>query len=85
MASEFVGFARCPLCSSPKAKVTLTKVRLTCLTCGACSCQVFARSERSDEKVRGLLVEQPAGDPAPKEKEKEKETVPAGDSWDPFG
>ena len=56
MAAEKIGLARCPLCKSPSASVSLSKKLLVCLTCNACNLQVFARSGRSDELIRAHIT-----------------------------
>jgi len=97
MPAELIGKGKCPLCGSLKATVSLTKKKLACLTCAACSCQVFARSERSDEKLRSLIegaaqppkpAEPPAPAPKPEKKPAEKEPAAAPaksrDDWDVY-
>ncbi len=53
--AEFIGYMRCPLCSSEKARVSLSKSQLCCITCHACQFQGFARSDHSDMHVRRQL------------------------------
>lgn len=53
--AEFVGHMRCPLCSSEKARVSLSKSQLCCITCHACQFQGFARSDHSDMHIRRQL------------------------------
>jgi hypothetical protein len=66
MAAETIGRCKCPLCGSVKAKLSLAKSGLPVLTCNGCNTQSFARSERSDDLMRALLVrEEPAPEPAP--------------------
>lgn len=60
--ANVVGPARCPVCNSAKARLTVSKQNLVVLTCNTCNCQVFARSDRSDELLRARLVT--AGEPA---------------------
>lgn len=93
MAAEQIGKARCPLCASEKATLSLSKKGLACLTCMGCSCQIFARSERSDEKLRALAIgaKPPEAPPAPASKPaaKKVEAPPSdaravADAWDPF-
>lgn len=55
-----IGAARCPLCASGKASLRLSARGLVYLTCNACNCQIFARSERSDERLRDLRLASPA-------------------------
>lgn len=62
MAAEKIGKARCPLCGGV-ASVSLSKSQLTVLTMNCCQAQLFTRSDRSDELVRGLML--PAEKPAP--------------------
>jgi hypothetical protein len=66
-----IGLARCPLprCGSRKASLRLSTRGLAYLLCNACNCQIFARSERSDDGLRELQVmaapEPEPADPAP--------------------
>lgn len=97
--AEEIGKAKCPLCSSPRATVKLSTRGLACLTCLGCSCQIFARSERSDEALRACIVgakpAAAAAAPAAPEvkdgvREGEPAPVPAASkgkakaSWDPW-
>ncbi len=54
-AATRIGLGRCPVCASPKAHFTLSKKGLVCVTCNGCNFQGFARSERSDEILRGHI------------------------------
>jgi hypothetical protein len=64
MAAEKIGCARCPLCHNKGARVSLSKSGLTVLTCNACHCQLFTRSEVSDSHVRALIITpEPGGVP----------------------
>ncbi len=54
MAAERIGAARCPLCSHNRARLSLSKSGLACLTCDGCNLQLFARSARSDDLLRRL-------------------------------
>lgn len=65
MAAEKIGEARCPLCGTGGARVSLSKAGLACLTCNGCNCQLFTRSGRSDELVRALIAKTPASAPEP--------------------
>lgn len=65
MAAEKIGDARCPVCKSGGARVSLSRSNLAVLTCNSCNCQVFTRSGRSDELVRGLIAPTPAPAPVP--------------------
>ncbi len=60
--ATLIGKASCPLCGSKKARVTLSKAGLSVLTCNSCNCQLFARSDRSDELLRAQLIPESAGD-----------------------
>lgn len=65
MAAEKIGNARCPLCGGT-ARVSLSKNKLTVMTMNCCNAQLFTRSDRSDELVRALILqEKPAETPAP--------------------
>lgn len=69
MAAESarIGLGSCPVCASPKAHYTLSKKGLVCVTCNSCNFQGFARSERSDEILRGHIKPgaAPGADPEP--------------------
>jgi len=65
MAAELIGRCRCPLCGSDKARLSLAKSQLAVMTCNGCNCQLFARSDISDGKLRQLLATEPATPPAP--------------------
>jgi hypothetical protein len=97
---ELLGAAACPLCGNKAAKVKLSGTsHLAYLHCNGCSCQIFARSGTSDEKLRALIAapanerSAPAPKPAAKAEPKpaaaapkEKAKAPAlVDEWDPFG
>eukprot|EP01034_Spumella_vulgaris_P008093 gene8093-10298_t len=54
---------RCPIgCGSKKARYTLSAKSLTVGTCNSCNCQVFARSDRSDERLRANIIPDTAPD-----------------------
>ncbi len=73
MAAELIGRCRCPLCGNDKARLSLAKSQLAVMTCNGCNCQLFARSDISDGRLRAQLVttapaapaEPPAPTPAP--------------------
>lgn len=68
MANEKIGTVRCPWCASDRASVTVTKSGLCAVTCNACHCQTFARSDYSDTKIRQAMTPLPkeaAPPPAP--------------------
>jgi hypothetical protein len=75
VAAELIGRCRCPVCGGDKARLSLAKSLLVVLTCNGCNLQIFARSDRSDEKLRALLVADPA--PAPAPADPVRETPPA--------
>jgi hypothetical protein len=55
--AELIGVGRCPIgCGSTKARYTLSAKQLAVGTCNACNCQVFARSDRSDELLRANIT-----------------------------
>ena len=61
--AELIGAGRCPIgCGSTKARYTVSAKQLAVGTCNACNCQVFARSDRSDELLRANIIK---SDPAP--------------------
>ncbi len=55
MTTNVIGPARCPLCSGT-ARLSLAKTGLVVLTMNCCNAQLFARSDRSDTLMRGLLL-----------------------------
>lgn len=66
MAAETIGRGKCPVCGGSKARFTVTKSQLACVTCNGCNFQGFARSDRSDELLRALIAtEKPEPEPAP--------------------
>lgn len=54
---NFIGLGRCPVrpCTSSKARYSLTKSGLTCVTCDRCNFQGFSRSGVSDENLRAHI------------------------------
>jgi len=52
MASEAIGRIKCPICASKRARVSVSAKGLCCVTCNACHCQIFARSNYSDTLIR---------------------------------
>lgn len=59
-ASTPKGRGHCPVCNSARARFGITSKGLLCCTCDACNCQVFARSDRSDELMQARIVAEPA-------------------------
>lgn len=57
-----IGPATCPLCRG-RARLSLSASQLPVLTCNGCNIQLFARSDRSDDLLRKLLIAD--ADPAP--------------------
>jgi hypothetical protein len=55
-----IGRARCPICSTDRARLRVSAKSLAYITCDSCNAQVFARSDRSDEKLRALHVKEAA-------------------------
>lgn len=43
----------------------MSKAQLAVLTCNRCNCQLFTRSDASDEKLRGRLIAEAKPEPAP--------------------
>lgn len=78
--AEAIGAARCPLCGNTKARLSLSKQGLPVLTCAGCQAQIFARGDRSDDLMRGLLVSVPApavvASPAPPSKVEDPPAAP---------
>jgi hypothetical protein len=67
MAAERIGRARCPLCGTSRARLSLSRSGLACLTCDGCNLQVFARSSTSDELLRRQHLPGDGTEPAPAE------------------
>lgn len=75
--ADLIGTGRCPVgCGSAKARYTLSAKKLAVGTCNACNCQVFARSDRSDELLRANIV---GAAPAPDAVPVDKPSAPAPD------
>lgn len=55
MSNKAIGEITCPLCRSPRAKVTVSKAGLTVATCNRCHVQIFTRSDLSDAALRGQM------------------------------
>lgn len=56
-SDNLIGHGACPVCGNKKARFTVSKKSLACMTCNACNIQIFARSDSSDEKLRGFIAE----------------------------
>jgi len=68
MAGVSLGLGTCPLCGSAKAKFSFSDAsQLAYLTCNACNLQVFARSDNSDARLRGLVHKSAPVSPVPVE------------------
>ena len=52
-----LGRCRCPVCASERASLRLSEKQLTYVVCNACNLQAFARSDRSADKLRALLLD----------------------------
>lgn len=59
-----IGNCTCPLCRGVAEVGLSEKSQLVYLVCNCCNIQLFARSGRSDDMVRQLLLP-PKADPAP--------------------
>lgn len=55
-----IGRARCPICSTDRARLRVSGKSLAYICCDTCNVQVFARSDRSDEKLRALHIKEAA-------------------------
>lgn len=70
MASEAIGRVKCPICASKRARVSVSAKGLCCVTCNACHCQIFCRSNYSDTLIRQAMTPeaeaQAADDAAPR-------------------
>ena len=62
-----LGRCRCPVCRNDKARLRVSEGKqLAYIHCNACNVQVFARSDRSDELLRGMhIAEAAAAAPSP--------------------
>lgn len=54
--ANLIGCGKCPICGNSKARFTVSKKMLACMTCNACNVQIFARSDNSDERLRGFIA-----------------------------
>lgn len=52
---NLIGHGACPVCGSVKARFTVSKKSLACMTCNGCNIQIFARSDNSDQRLRGFI------------------------------
>lgn len=59
MAGKCIGLYKCPCCGSVKARASVSRAGLVCVTCNRCHLQMFARSELSDENIRAKLLPLP--------------------------
>jgi len=64
MAAEQIGRCKCPVCGGV-ARLSLAKSQLAVVTCNGCNFQGFARSDRSDEKLRALVIPEQKQDLTP--------------------
>lgn len=55
-----IGRARCPICSTDRARLRVSAKSLAYINCDSCNAQVFARSDRSDEKLRSMHIKEAA-------------------------
>lgn len=62
-AEREIGRASCPVCASDRARLRVSAKGLAYVVCNACQCQVFSRSDRSDELLRRLHVAEAAPTP----------------------
>lgn len=77
--TQKIGTGVCPVCTSNKAQFTVTKKQLVCMTCNACNCQIFSRSDRSDELLRARIKAAPVQpDTSEPVREKPPITLPVG-------
>ncbi len=60
-----IGACSCPICDSTRARLRFSSKGLAYVTCNACNSQAFARSDRSDELLRGRHAADPQPDPEP--------------------
>jgi hypothetical protein len=51
-----IGLARCPLCTSDRARLRVSAKKLAYLVCNGCHCQLFARGTHADTALRALMV-----------------------------
>lgn len=66
-----IGKGACPCCGSYTAVFKVSSKQLAYVTCNACNFQGFARSDRSDEKLRERIAK-----PAPIAKDDIKTVAP---------
>lgn len=93
MAAQQLGLATCPLCHQPAARASLSKNKLSVLTCTqtGCGIQLFTRSDAADERVRDLIAtpadptEPPAPAPETPPATKPQPVPTKGMGWGIFG
>lgn len=51
-----IGRCQCPVCTSRRARLRVNVKGLAYVTCDTCNCQVFARSDRSDQLLRETYI-----------------------------
>lgn len=82
-----IGRCSCPVCKSTRARLRVSTKQLAYVTCDTCNAQVFARSDRSDEALRALHIndeqapaqetaKQPAKQPEPVQQDKAPAATP---------
>jgi hypothetical protein len=59
-ARDVLGPCTCPVCESERASARLSSKGLAYVVCDGCNAQVFARSGKSDEKLRARIKAAPA-------------------------
>lgn len=55
-SAQQIGRGRCPVCAFGRARFAVSAKQLACMTCDGCNLQIFARSDRSDDMLRKLIV-----------------------------
>lgn len=74
--AEAIGRMKCPICSSKRARVSVSTKGRCCITCNACHFQGFARSDYSDTLIRSVMTPEAAARVADEAAPKPPEPAP---------
>lgn len=81
-----IGRGTCPVCDSDRARFSLSKKDLVCVTCDGCNIQIFARSATSDALLRRHIKHRAEEAPAPEAvPESTPQTPPPAPAPEPSG
>ncbi|MFM2450803.1 MAG: hypothetical protein RIS44_3253 [Pseudomonadota bacterium] len=85
-SAQLIGRGQCPVCVHDRARFSLSKKGLVCVTCDRCNVQIFARSSESDQRLRNRIKEAaPEAAPAPEAVPETPTPPPAAPAPEPSG